>query len=329
MMNKNLISKLLTFAILCLAVTLAVSPQMLEAKTKKILFLAGPKSHANGEHEFEAGCKLLAEALNASGLDVEAKVYHPGWPKDESIFKDVDACIVYADAGGKFGKKYAELDKHVKNGMGIMFMHYGVHPTKDVGEKYFTPWIGGYMANDFSVNPHWIADLKANKQLPISNGLPETFPAYDEFYYNMRFDSDCDCCGGAVTGVPSPDRMVRYINMWNENGEKGFGKPQKLMWYKDTPTKEGGRGIGFVGGHYHRNWAIDPFRKMVLNAIVWTARGEVPKDGVPSKSITKEQLSAGLKKPIDLPTAALYKQKPMKLPDLKKRKAAAAKKKLK
>ncbi|MFT5882347.1 MAG: hypothetical protein ACI9FG_000850, partial [Crocinitomicaceae bacterium] len=37
----------------------------------------------------------------------------------------------------------------------------------------------------------------------------------------------------------------------------------------------------------------------------------------------------GLKKPIDLPTAALYKQKPMKLPDLKKRKAAAAKKKLK
>jgi len=303
---------------LCLAVSLVVSPQMLEAKTKKVLFLAGPKSHANGEHEFEAGCKLLAEALNASGLDIEAKVYHPGWPKDESIFKDVDACIVYADAGGRFGKKYAELDKYVKNGMGIMFMHYGVHPTKDVGQKYFTPWIGGYMENDYSVNPHWIADLKANKQLPISNGLPETFPAYDEFYYNMRFASDCDCCGGAVTGVPSPDRMVHYINMWNENGVKGFGKPQKLMWYKDTPAKGGGRGIGFVGGHYHRNWAIDPFRKMVLNAIVWTARGEVPKDGVPSKSITKEQLSAGLKSPIDLPTAALYKQKPMKLPKAKK-----------
>ena len=327
MMNKNWISKLLVRSSLCLAVTLAISPQMLEAKTKKILFLAGKKSHANGEHEFEAGCKLLAEALNASGLDVEAKVFHPGWPKDESIFEDVDACIVYADAGGRFGEKYAELDKHVKNGMGIMFMHYGVHPSKDVGQKFFTPWLGGYMENNYSVNPHWIADLKANKQLPIANGLPATFPAYDEFYYNMRFANDCDCCGGAVTGVPSPDRMVRYINMWNEHGEQGFGKPQKLMWYKDTPATDGGRGIGFVGGHYHRNWAIDDFRKMVLNAIVWTARGDVPKAGVPSKSITKEQLSAGLKTPIELPTAALYKQQPMKLPDLKKKKAAAAPKK--
>jgi putative membrane-bound dehydrogenase-like protein len=326
-MKKNWIPKLLRRSSLCLAVTLAVSPQMIEAKTKKILFLAGKKSHANGEHEFEAGCKLLAEALNASGLDVEAKVYHPGWPKDESIFNDVDACIVYADAGGRFGEKYAVLDKHVKKGMGIMFMHYGVHPTKDAGQKYYLPWLGGYMEDDYSVNPHWIADLKANKKLPIANGLPEKFPAYDEFYYNMRFADDCDCCGGAVTGVPSPDRMVRYINMWNEHGEKGFGKPQKLMWYKDTPTADGGRGIGFVGGHYHRNWAIDDFRKMVLNAIVWTARGDVPKAGVPSKPITKEQLSAGLKKPIELPTAALYKQKPMKLPDLKKRKAAAAKKK--
>ena len=34
---------------------------------KTILFLAGKPSHANGEHEFRAGCMLLADALNASG----------------------------------------------------------------------------------------------------------------------------------------------------------------------------------------------------------------------------------------------------------------------
>lgn len=319
-MMKNWMTKLIVRSSMCLAVTMAVSPLAVDAETKKILFLAGKKSHANGAHEFEAGCKLLAEALNASGLDVEAKVYHPGWPKDESIFEDVDACIVYADAGGRFGEKYAVLDKHVKEGMGIMFMHYGVHPKKAVGEKYFSDWIGGYMDDKKSVNPHWIADLKANKKLPISNGLPEEFPAYDEFYYSMEFSKEHDggCCGAAVTGVPKPEKMIRYINMWNQNGEDGFGKPQKLMWYKDTPKKDGGRGIGFVGGHYHRNWAIDEFRKMVLNAIVWTARGEVPKNGVPSKSITKEKLSEGLKKPIELPTAALYKQKPMALPKSKK-----------
>ena len=47
----------------------------------KILFLAGGRSHGPGEHEFNAGCKLLAKALNESGLDVQATVVQ-GWPKD-------------------------------------------------------------------------------------------------------------------------------------------------------------------------------------------------------------------------------------------------------
>ena len=103
---------------------------------KNILFIAGAPSHANGEHEFRAGCMLLAKALNESGLDIAAKVHHYGWPKDESIFNNVDACIIYADAGGQFGEKYEFLDQKVKAGMSIMFMHYGVHPSKEIGKKY-------------------------------------------------------------------------------------------------------------------------------------------------------------------------------------------------
>ena len=69
-----------------------------QADTTKILFLAGAKSHSSGEHEFKAGCMLLAKALNEqSGLDVSATVID-GWPKDESVFDDVDAIIIYSDA---------------------------------------------------------------------------------------------------------------------------------------------------------------------------------------------------------------------------------------
>ena len=49
------------------------------------------------------------------------------------------------------------------------------------------------------------------------------------------------------------------------------------MWCRDPKAEDGGRGIGFVGGHYHRNWAIDDFRKLVLNSIVWLARADVPR----------------------------------------------------
>jgi len=293
------------------------------AKKKTILFIAGKPSHSNGEHEFRAGCMLLADALNESGLNVEAKVHYYGWPKDESIFDGVDSCIIYADAGGRLGNKYAFLDKKVKEGMGIMFMHYGVHPTKAVGEKYFKPWIGGYMDNKISVNPHWIADLKAVATEEVARGLDKPFTAYDEFYFNMEFPTkkECDCCRPLAVATPTPDKIVRYINMWNKYGEDCLGKEQALMWCRDPKVDEGGRGVGFVGGHYHRNWAIDDFRKLVLNAIVWTARMEVPEGGVQSKSVTKEMLNANLdrpvkNKPVELPTDALYKQKPMAQPKL-------------
>ncbi len=329
-MKKLLIMLTVSASIL---LNVGVSNAKTESGKTKVVFLAGSRSHSNGEHEFYAGSMLLADALNKSDLNIEATVVKNGWPKDESVFDGADACIVYADAGGRFGKKYASLDKLVAEGMGIMFMHYGVHPSKAVGEKYFKKWIAGYMETGFSVNPHWIADVAANKEHPVSNGMPDEFTAYDEFYYNMRFPTkeECDCCGPAATAIPTEKNVIKYINLWNKYGEDGLGKKQTLMWYKDTPTAEGGRGMGFTGGHYHRNWAVDGFRKLVLNAIVWTARVEVPKDGVKSTTVTKAMLNANLdapnpNKPLELPTDAIYKQKPMKLPELKQAKAAQVKK---
>jgi hypothetical protein len=56
------------------------------------------------------------------------------------------------------------------------------------------------------------------------------------------------------------------------------GEPQHVMWA--TERADGGRGFGFTGGHYHKNWADPNFRKLLLNAILWSAKMEVPTDGV-------------------------------------------------
>ena len=45
---------------------------------------------------------------------------------------------------------------------------------------------------------------------------------------------------------------------------------------------DGGRGVGFTGGHYHKNWQNDSFRKVVLNACLWICKMEVPTEGVAS-----------------------------------------------
>lgn len=258
----------------------------------KILFLAGPRSHASGDHEFNAGCMLLAKALNEqSGLNVEASVIK-GWPEDESVFEGVDAVIIYSDSTKVVRHGWEKTDEMAKAGVGLMFMHYAVHPSPDEGKKYFQPWIGGAFETGWSVNPHWVADLKTLPDHPISNGVTDLVRAYDEFYYSMRFPDDRSKVLDLVTAVPTKDRLKRIINLWNQNGIDGIGKPQTLMW--GIEREDGGRGVGFTGGHYHRNWAIDGFRRIALNAIVWVAGMEVPEGGVKSLPVTEEQINENL-----------------------------------
>ena len=55
---------------------------------------------------------------------------------------------------------------------------------------------------------------------------------------------------------------------------------------------DGGRGFGFTGGHFHWNWSDPNFRKLVLNAIAWCAKVNVPPGGVPDKPKTMTEMEA-------------------------------------
>lgn len=280
----------------------------------RVVFLAGGRSHGPGEHEFYAGCQLLARALNEqSGLDVQATVIK-GWPEDDTVLDGAKTIVIYADGTSVVGKGWDKMDALAKQGTGIMFMHYAVHPSAEQGEKYYRPWIGGAFESGWSVNPHWVADLQTLPEHPVSRGVDSLVEALDEFYYNMRFRPDRKQVLDLVTATPTRERMKRYINLWNEHGVAGLGQKQTLMWGVERP--DGGRGVGFTGGHYHRNWAIDGFRKLVLNAIVWSAGMEVPKEGVKSLPLTEDDLNANLddkgpgKPRITVPQPGEFKQIP-------------------
>ena len=69
------------------------------------------------------------------------------------------------------------------------------------------------------------------------------------------------------------------------------GAPETTMWAVERP--DGGRGFGFTGGHFHKNWGNDEVRKVVLNALVWVTKLDVPAGGVES-SVTGKQLQQNL-----------------------------------
>jgi hypothetical protein len=64
-----------------------------------------------------------------------------------------------------------------------------------------------------------------------------------------------------------------------------------MMWAFDRP--DGGRTVGFTGGHTHANWGDPNQRKIMLNALLWIAKVEVPKEGV-MDSITADDLTKNL-----------------------------------
>lgn len=300
------------------------------APAKKIVFLAGGRSHGSGDHEFRAGSLLLAKSLNAqSDLPIQAEVIS-GWPKDDKILEGAAAIIVYCDSDSVVRNHYPRLMELSKNGTGLFFMHYGVHPSKpEDGRNYYLPTIGGFMESGFSVNPHWVADIKVASDHPIRRGCEKPIKVVDEFYYNMRF---ADKVIPLATAIPNKDKM-KTINLWNKNGPAGFGKPQSLLW--GFEQKSGVRGAGYTGGHYHRNWANDGIRTMILNTIVWISGLDVPEGGLKSKTPSEDEINANLdEKPgmkrikLPLKSADKYMQEMLKPRPAAPKKPAKKKKKV-
>ena len=64
-----------------------------------------------------------------------------------------------------------------------------------------------------------------------------------------------------------------------------------MMWTIDRA--DGGRGLGFTGGHTHANWGDENQRKIFLNALLWLVKMEVPSNGFESQ-LSPQDLAANL-----------------------------------
>ena len=272
-----------------------------DAAKKQLLLLAGRPSHGPGEHEHNAGVLLLKKCLDASGLPVETTVHlNAEWPSAEELAK-ADTILFYADGGGGHpmlsGDHLVQVEKEMKRGAGFVCLHYGVEFPADKGGPQALDWMGGFFEANWSVNPHWTADFKEFPKHAISNGV-QPFSTNDEWYFHMRFaGTDKGQLTPVLTAVAPDSTMSRKDGPHEGNpavrAEVAAKKPQTMAWA--FVRADGGRGFGFTGGHFHKGWGQDNQRKLVLNAIVWTARGEVPADGVASK-VTEEELAANLDK---------------------------------
>lgn len=276
------------------------------AEPRHILFLSGPNSHAWGQHKHLAGSTLLCESLNETpGIAAEVVT---AWPEATTLAK-ADALVIYADGwhAHPANDKLAELEAFMNAGKGLVALHWatGIQATdpeaKDQGNdprrKQWRELMGADFEAYYAISNFWKADFSKPTDHAVMRGV-KPFSLYDECYFHLR---ECGHDHGKVERLWSVNPPAETIEpglspyRGNDHARAAVNErkeEQYVAWA--FPRPKGGRAFGFTGGHFHWSWANDEARKLVLNGILWSAGGEVPAQGVASKTPDAKRMLAGL-----------------------------------
>jgi len=251
------------------------------ASETRVLIVVGPSTHPPGTHEVAAGGRLMKHCLEnmANVPGVKADVVYE-WPSDPAVLEGVATVVFIGDIFPPMRLPdsqaiLARLDAMMRRGCGIVCVHYATGlRAQDVGENGEHPllgWMGGYFATGCKHHKS-VARIftqatiaPAAPEHPVSRGWRE-FTFDDEPYIQNYFGPDGNRLAPGVTAVATsllpPEAPQREIVAWC------------------IQRMDGGRGMGVVMPHYLRNWKLEDLRRLILNGIVWTARLEVPAEGV-------------------------------------------------
>lgn len=247
---------------------------------KKIVLIGGAPSEGPARHDYPNGTRLLkdflassADAAEISGLVVDA---HPGgWPADPHAFDGASTILWYFDGLDKHplldGTRRGQFESLMQRGVGLVVLHQASTVPADDTLIDLPRWLGGARYGTFDRTTESVALTPASH--PITRGVG-AFTYRDEFYPSLRFHQG----GRAVTPILTGTLHVQYRQ----------GRPVLV----DTPEvstvawaferDNGGRSFGFSGAHFLAALDQPGLRKLLLNAIFWSAGIEVPEGGVRS-----------------------------------------------
>lgn len=285
-----------------------------DGATKKIVLIAGPKSHGptgNGIHDYPWSVKLLKVMLDHSNVREQVRVeYHlDGMPQDLKTLDDADTIMVISD--GRDGDLYQDaphfgseenlkaVQKQIDRGCGFLTFHFSTF-APDQYARQILDWSGGYFDWETNGKKQWYSAI-THKEADVTLGSPDhavlrgvkPFRMKEEFYFNLRFAPESEPRDGKdggdqkdeARGVLSPLFVVPALNGREPDGNV-------VAWAKQRAS--GGRGFGTTCGHFYSNWEQDNFRKLILNAIAWTAKLEFPAGGVEARYFTHAEITKAL-----------------------------------
>jgi len=249
------------------------------ATTKQVLILVGPSTHPPGTHEVAAGARVmkfcLDHAENVRGIKADVIT---AWPEDRQSLQKVSTVVFTGDQFPPArmpdrDRIMADLTNMMDHGCGLVCVHYATglaagDVAKD-GDHPLLHWMGGYFAtrcehHQSIARIYQAATIEPTKsEHPVLRGW-ETFTVHDEPYINNYFGKD---------GLAKNVTPLAVSQLPPEST-----KQEIVAWAVSRP--DGGRGMGVVMPHFYKNWRVDDLRTLIMNGIVWSAKLDVPTDGV-------------------------------------------------
>jgi type 1 glutamine amidotransferase len=289
-------------ALLCFTLFNFISFQKVEAaalpNTKRVVVIAGKKSHGpegNRMHDYPWSAKLIKVMFDNSNVRdrVQVQFFRDGWPIDQSALETADCIVIISD--GRDGELYSEalqfespervafVDKQMKRGCGLVTFHFSTFAPDKYAEQILE-WNGGYFDWEENGARKWYSAIKtmnapiqlASPAHPVLKGVAP-FQMNEEFYYNLRF-------------LPNDPRLKPLLAVPALGGRTPDGNV--VAWAVER--SDGGRGFGTTCGHFYDNWKNDSFRKLMLNAIAWSARVDLPASGVDARYFEHDEITLAL-----------------------------------
>ncbi len=232
-----------------------------EQPATKILLCYTKPDHPYATHMYQFECELLAKCLRQTdGIETEIV---QDWPEDEAALKGVKSIVYYSRPAGDIVLHPSRRDKFrqlMNDGAGLVCIHWATG-SNEKNAPDWTAALGGW----FKRPPCGLKTTKsrlvqADPKHPVSRGW-EDYDLRDEFYLDLRFHED------------TQPLMTVEVD----------GKEQVVGWAIKRKGSRDGRSFGTTLGHFHDNFAIESFRRAIVNGILWTAHVEVPEGGAPVK----------------------------------------------
>lgn len=247
----------------------AVEEQPKDDKAAKIVFIAGSNFFKPGEHEYIGGCALLMDMVKQSPN--VASVLALDWPKSDKTFAGARAIVFFADGAEKHpvlkGENASQLQKLVDASVGLVMLHQGVDIPKERGDQ-MRSWMGAAWEKGHSQRAHWIDTYDFFPDHAITRGV-KPFKIDDGYLYKLKFQPE-------MKGVTP---ILRTVNPKTLNAKRD--DTSIVAWTYER--KDGGRSFAFTGGHLHVSFAEAGYRQLLTNAILWTAKLDVPQFGARSE----------------------------------------------